>query len=87
MALTKAFDPKLQGGNQVQTVTCEELLEHIHHAGPDEHLGSGQVGRRRVELLANCFNWTELVQLTLPDVTRAIEDYFDSFQEVHASSF
>lgn len=34
IGITKAFDPSMRGEAQITTVTCQELLEYIHHADP-----------------------------------------------------
>ncbi len=43
---------------------------HSHTYIQTEKLGSGMVGRKRVELLADCFGWKELQQLSLANMTR-----------------
>ncbi len=34
LGLTRAFDPSMKGESQITTVTCEEILEYVHHADP-----------------------------------------------------
>ena len=50
--------------------------------GDRDWLGSGEVRRRRVVLLAECCEWNELNQMTLDALTAAVHVYFESHQEV-----
>jgi hypothetical protein len=79
-----AFDPAGTGtAKGAKTTTCECLLDMIHDPeGDRDWLGSGEVRRRRVELLAACCKWKELKQVTLDELIDAADVYFESHQEV-----
>ena len=81
--LRGAFDPAATGGRGVTVMTCERLLEMLHESEADrDWLGSGEVRRRRVQLLAACLEWVELKQITMEEFSSAVELYFESHQEV-----
>lgn len=78
----RELDNALKGAD-ITTVTAEDLLQLIHEEDPDvDYLGSGEVLRRRVQLLADCCAWDEITQLSLDQLTDAVELYFESHQEV-----
>ena len=53
---------------------------HEPEAGRD-WLGSGEVRRRRVQLLSTCLEWQELKQIRLEELSAGVELYFESHQE------
>jgi len=81
--LRGAFDPAKTGGSNMSVTTCERLLEMIHDPeGDRDWLGSGEVRRRRVQLMSSCCEWKELKQISLEQLTAAVYLYFESHQEV-----
>uniref|UniRef100_A0A7S0HE90 Uncharacterized protein n=1 Tax=Hanusia phi TaxID=3032 RepID=A0A7S0HE90_9CRYP len=81
--LRTAFEPDGSSSSEITTVSIQRVLSLVHDAeGDRDSLGSGEIFRRRVELLAECCGWSELKQMTLKELAQAVELYFESFQEV-----
>jgi hypothetical protein len=80
--LDRAFDPSGKGGSSLRVVTCEELLGLIHKADHRDWLGSREVRRRRINLLADCCRWKELAQVSMDALHSAVDLYFEASQEV-----